>query len=39
MLTLVDRSPSGEEHRESIRAFLTMIDPDTGYIGEAGGSV
>jgi len=22
-----------EEHRESIRAFLAMIDPDTGYIG------
>jgi len=23
---------SVEEHRESIRAFLAMIDPDTGYI-------
>jgi hypothetical protein len=23
-----------EEHRESIRAFLAMIDPDTGYIGD-----
>ena len=22
-----------EEHREEIRAFLAMIDPDTGYIG------
>ena len=22
------------EHRESIRAFLGMIDPDTGYIGD-----
>ena len=26
---------SVEEHRESIRAFLAMIDPDTGYIGNA----
>ncbi len=32
-----------EEHRESIRAFLAMIDPDTGYIedepacGDLGG--
>ena len=25
---------SVEEHRESIRAFLAMIDPDTGYIGD-----
>ena len=25
---------SAEEHRESIRAFLAMIDPDTGYIGD-----
>jgi hypothetical protein len=25
---------SVEEHRESIRAFLAMIDPNTGYIGE-----
>jgi hypothetical protein len=25
------RSP--EEHREHIRAFLSMIDPATGYIG------
>ena len=24
-----------EEHREHIRVFLTMIDPDTGYIGDA----
>ena len=24
---------SVEEHRESIRAFLAMIDPHTGYIG------
>ena len=23
-----------EEHREEIRAFLAMIDPDTGYIGD-----
>ena len=23
---------SMEEHRESIRTFLAMIDPDTGYI-------
>jgi hypothetical protein len=23
-----------EEHRESIRAFLAMIDPTTGYIGD-----
>ena len=23
-----------EEHRESIRAFLAMIDPITGYIGD-----
>jgi hypothetical protein len=23
-----------EEHRESIRAFLAMIDPATGYIGD-----
>jgi len=23
-----------EEHRESIRVFLAMIDPDTGYIGD-----
>ena len=27
-------SQSVEEHRESIRAFLAMIDPDTGYIGD-----
>jgi hypothetical protein len=25
---------SVEEHRDSIRAFLAMIDPDTGYIGD-----
>ena len=25
---------SMEEHRESIRVFLAMIDPDTGYIGD-----
>jgi hypothetical protein len=25
---------SAEEHRESIRAFLAMIDPTTGYIGD-----
>jgi hypothetical protein len=25
---------SMEEHREEIRAFLAMIDPDTGYIGD-----
>jgi hypothetical protein len=25
---------SMEEHRESIRAFLAMIDPNTGYIGD-----
>ena len=32
----VERTPnrSVEEHRESIRAFLAMIDPDTGYIGD-----
>jgi hypothetical protein len=23
-----------EEHRESIRGFLAMVDPDTGYIGD-----
>ena len=23
-----------QEHRDSIRAFLAMIDPDTGYIGD-----
>jgi hypothetical protein len=23
-----------EEHREHIRAFLAMIDPNTGYIGD-----
>jgi hypothetical protein len=25
---------SVEEHREIIRVFLAMIDPDTGYIGD-----
>jgi hypothetical protein len=25
---------SAEEHRESIRSFLAMIDPNTGYIGD-----
>jgi hypothetical protein len=25
---------SMEEHRESIRVFLAMIDPGTGYIGD-----
>ncbi|HEY3958845.1 MAG TPA: hypothetical protein VGM53_36245 [Streptosporangiaceae bacterium] len=25
---------SVEEHRESIRALLAMIDPNTGYIGD-----
>ena len=25
---------SVEEYRESIRAFLAMIDPNTGYIGD-----
>ena len=25
---------SVEEHRESIHAFLAMIDPNTGYIGD-----
>ena len=25
-------SPSVEEHRERIRAFLAMVDPATGYI-------
>ena len=25
---------SVEEHREHIRAFLAMIDPNTGYIGD-----
>jgi hypothetical protein len=25
---------SMEEHRENIRAFLAMIDPNTGYIGD-----
>ena len=29
------RSP--EEHREHIRAFLSMIDPATGYIGDDSG--
>ena len=28
-----------EEHRESIRAFLAMIDPDTGTSGTTEGSV
>jgi hypothetical protein len=23
-----------EEHRDTIRAFLAMIDPDTGYVGD-----
>jgi hypothetical protein len=27
-------SRSMEEHRESIRTFLAMIDPNTGYIGD-----
>jgi hypothetical protein len=27
-------SRSVEEHRESIRVFLAMIDPNTGYIGD-----
>jgi hypothetical protein len=26
---------SVEEHRESIRVFLAMVDPNTGYIGDA----
>lgn len=25
---------SMEEHRETIRVFLAMIDPDSGYIGD-----
>ncbi|HEV2450945.1 MAG TPA: hypothetical protein VGS62_03365 [Streptosporangiaceae bacterium] len=25
---------SMQEHRRSIRVFLAMIDPDTGYIGD-----
>ena len=25
---------SVEEHQESIRVFLAMIDPNTGYIGD-----
>jgi hypothetical protein len=25
---------SMEEHRESTRSFLAMIDPNTGYIGD-----
>jgi len=29
-----DTESVGGEHRESIRAFLAMIDPDTGYIGD-----
>ena len=28
-----------QEHREHIRVFLAMIDPDTGYIGDDCGSV
>jgi hypothetical protein len=28
------RNRSEEEHRESIRTFLAMIDPNTGYIGD-----
>jgi hypothetical protein len=28
---------SVEDHRESIRVFLAMIDPNTGYIGDDGG--
>ena len=29
-------TPNGsmQEHRESIRVFLAMIDPNTGYIGD-----
>ncbi len=30
----LEREGSAEEHRESIRAFLAMIDPNTGYIGD-----
>lgn len=26
---------SVEEHREEIRVFLAMVDPNTGYIGDA----
>jgi hypothetical protein len=26
---------SVEEHRETVRTFLTQIDPTTGYIGDA----
>jgi hypothetical protein len=29
----VDTGPV-EEHRQSIRVFLSMINPDTGYIGD-----
>jgi hypothetical protein len=29
---------SVEEHREHIRVFLAMIDPSTGYIGDAEGN-
>jgi hypothetical protein len=34
------RPPQGspEEQREDIRAFLSMIDPATGYIGDDSGS-
>jgi hypothetical protein len=28
---------SVEEHRESIRVFLAMIDPNTGFIGDDWG--
>lgn len=27
-------SPTVEQHRKSIRDFLAMIDPDTGYIAD-----
>ena len=30
--------PSPEEHRDHIRAFLSMIDPATGYIGDDPGA-
>ena len=28
-------SRSAEEHREAIRTFLALIDPATGYVGDA----
>ncbi len=32
--TMSPTAESGEEHRDNIRGFLSMIDPATGYIGD-----